>query len=329
MTRRAVIPLLACVCVVAAPLVAQTTKPAAPPPPTSATTVVKQAAVPNGAWGKAYPDGHGGTVFFPLGDRSFADEVVSFTSGTPAAAKATDRDPKQALGIPNYDKDADTNYLTLGCGGTVVLRFVDNALADAPGPDLYVFEIGPDAEATSLAISDDGKTWIEIGKIEGGRTDVDIHPFVKPGQTFHFVRLTDLKTECSGDWPGADIDAVGAIGSALQFSLASGVLFDTDQYVLKPAARAELDKVIAEIRQWPRAAIMIEGHTDAVGTDEHNQVLSRNRAASVRTYFEGAGLAGYQIDATGYGATRPVAANDTDKGRMANRRVEIIVLPAK
>jgi outer membrane protein OmpA-like peptidoglycan-associated protein len=306
---------------------AQEKKPAAQAK--SPTTVTAQAAAPRGPGGKEYPDGHGGTVYFPLGDRSFADEVVSFASGNPGAAKEADRNPKQALGPPNYDKDNDTNFLTLGCGGSVVLRFVDNALADVPGPDLYVFEIGPDVEATAVAISEDGKTWVDIGKIEGGRSDVDIHPFVKPGQSFHLVRLTDLKTECSGEWPGADIDAVGAIGSALQFSLNSGVLFDTDQYVLKPAARTELDKVVEQIKKWPGADIVIEGHTDSVGTDDHNQVLSRNRAASVKAYFESAGLAASHMEVAGYGASRPVAPNDTDKGRMANRRVEVVVFPSK
>jgi hypothetical protein len=131
---------------------------------------------------REYADGHGGTVRFPLGDRSFADEVVSFTSGTPAAANARDRDPKQILGAPNYDQAADTNYLTLGCGGTVIVRFTDNALVDTPGPDLYVFEVGPQVEPTGVAISEDGNAWIEIGKVEGGQASVDIHPFVRPGR---------------------------------------------------------------------------------------------------------------------------------------------------
>jgi hypothetical protein len=125
---------------------------------------------------REYADGHGGTVRFPLGDRSFADEVVSFTSGTPAAANARDRDPKQILGAPNYDQAADTNYLTLGCGGTVIVSFTDNALVDTPGPDLYVFEVGPQVEPAGVAISEDGNAWIEIGKVEGGQASVEFIP---------------------------------------------------------------------------------------------------------------------------------------------------------
>jgi OOP family OmpA-OmpF porin len=63
-------------------------------------------------------------------------------------------------------------------------------------------------------------------------TYIDISPFVKPGDTFHYVRLTDLKTNCGESWPGADIDAVGAVGSAIQISLKSSVLFDFEKSTL-------------------------------------------------------------------------------------------------
>jgi hypothetical protein len=86
--------------------------------------------------GKSYPDGHGGTVFFPLGDLSFADEVVAFRSGNPSAANEKDRDPRFSTGIPDYNEAKDVNYTTLGCGGVLTLHFVDNSLVDIDGPDL-------------------------------------------------------------------------------------------------------------------------------------------------------------------------------------------------
>ncbi len=151
--------------------------------------------------------------------------------GNPPPSYKKDRDPKKALGIPDYDIKADINFTTLGCGGVLTLSFVDNALIDIDGPDLYVFEIGPVVEATNLEISEDGENWINVGEIKGGRADVDIKNFVKLGQIFHFVPLTDAKKDCGSSWPGADIDAVGAIGSVLQFSLSSSVLFDFNKYL--------------------------------------------------------------------------------------------------
>lgn len=286
-----------------------------------------QGAPQGSTGGKSYPDGHGGTVYFPLGDLSFADEVVDFRSGDPAAANERDRDPKSSLGIPDFDRQKDTNYTTLGCGGVLTLRFVDNALADIEGPDLYVFEIGPQVEPTSLAISEDGNAWIEIGAIAGGKASVDIREFVKPGQVFHYVRLTDLKSGCNGSWPGADIDAVGAIGSIIQFSLSSSVLFDFNKSDLKPEARDELTRIAAEIQKYPGATIVVEGHTDAIGTTERNQALSLERAGAVRAFLGSAGLQEFAFDVRGYGESRPIASNDSDEGRAKNRRVVILVVP--
>ena len=204
----------------------------------------------------------------------------------------------------------------------------DNVLVDVDGPDLYVFEIGPAIEPTNLAISQDGQEWIEIGKILGGRADIDISAFVEPGRTFHFVRLTDLKKDCGGAWPGADIDAVGAIGSAVRISLKSAVLFDFDKSTLKPEATEELHRAALKIKEFSSARIIIEGHTDNFGTDAYNRDLSRARAAAVKDYFisqEGMETSG--IESSGFGESRPIASNDTEEGRAKNRRVEIIIIP--
>src|SRR5262245_9646033 len=149
----------------------------------------------NAAQAEDYVDAKGKKVTMPLGTLSFADEVVSFAAGKPAAV-ARDSDPAAVLGVPNYDKKHDANFTTLGCGGTLSLRFTDNALVDGDGPDLYVFEVGPDIEPTSLSLSIDGEQWVEVGRIAGGSAEVDIHEWAKPGEAFHYVRLTDEKIAC-------------------------------------------------------------------------------------------------------------------------------------
>lgn len=283
-------------------------------------------AGPGLAQGTTYKDSRGKEVHFPLGDRSFADEAVSFVKGKPAA-KEKDSDPKEVLGPPNYDKKKDLHYATLGCGGELTLRFTDNVLVDVEGPDLYLFETGPSLEPTMLAISADGEKWTSVGKVSGGTAAVDISPVVKEGEAFHFVRLTDAKKDCGGRWPGADLDAVGAIGSALSLSLQSAVLFDFDQASLKPQAKDELERVSKIIAEYPGARVVVEGHTDAKGAAAYNQKLSERRAAAVRDHLAGAGLD--NVSARGLGASRPIATNDTNEGREKNRRVEILVIPAR
>ncbi len=219
----------------------------------------------------------------------------------------------------------------MGCGGILTLRFVDNALIDIDGNDLYVFEAGRNIEPTYLSISKDGRNWIDIGKISGGRADIDIKKFVKSGDVFHYVKLEDaFLPGCGGKYPGADINAVGAIGSALQISMKSAVLFDFAKWKLKAEAKRELQKAALRIKNYPGARVLIEGHTDSVGSTTSNQTLSGKRAGAVREFFMKTGkFDKYEIEINGYGEFRPVASNETEKGREKNRRVDIILIPER
>lgn len=103
------------------------------------------------------------------------------------------------------------------------------------------------------------------------------------------------------------------------------VLFDTGQYALKPAARERLARVAGIVLAYPDLKLQIEGHTDNVGTEEYNQVLSEKRAAAVRDYLLQAGVSLSNVFARGLGMTDPIADNGTAAGRKLNRRVDMIV----
>ncbi|MBA3971814.1 MAG: OmpA family protein [Bacteroidetes bacterium] len=276
--------------------------------------------------GKKYPDGHGGTIFLPQGDISFADEVVDFKRGEPDAVSEA-CDSTLSLNVADFAGVA-SNFTSLGCGGSLTLRFTDNALINIPGPDLYVFEVGKYIETTKLSVSNDGKIWIDVGAISGGVSSVDIGDSVKQGEVFHYVKLEDLKSDCKGSWPGADIDAVAAIGSGIQINLNAAVLFDIDKYELLPASLAELDAVKEHIKKYAPSKIIIEGHTDNTGEASYNQTLSERRAASVKNYLtsKSSPYKG-KIKSFGYGSSLPAASNSTSQGQEKNRRVSIILIP--
>jgi outer membrane protein OmpA-like peptidoglycan-associated protein len=107
----------------------------------------------------------------------------------------------------------------------------------------------------------------------------------------------------------------------------SDVLFDFNKATLKPGAREKLSKLAGILLAYPGVFHMeIEGHTDSVGSDDYNQKLSEDRAASVRDYLAEAGIPSDKILAVrGFGKTRPVTTNDTAEGRQMNRRVEIVI----
>jgi outer membrane protein OmpA-like peptidoglycan-associated protein len=71
--------------------------------------------------------------------------------------------------------------------------------------------------------------------------------------------------------------------------------------------------------------IQLEGHTDAIGTDDYNMTLSQNRANAVQEYLVQQGVASGSLTSVGFGKANPVATNDTDAGRQQNRRVEMVV----
>jgi OmpA-OmpF porin, OOP family len=264
-----------------------------------------------------------GGVCFPQGVISFADEVVSYVPGrAPAVAVASE--PKSTLGVP--DAGSGPTFLSLGCNGVLTVRFIDNALIDVKGPDLYVFEIGPAVEATEVAISTDNRQWIDLGRIEGSTRAVDISAFVSSGQAFQYVRLTNLSTDCGGASPGADIDAVAAIGSARRIGLDAAVLFDTGRATLKANAQRALDPVLMAISAaGPNVRVSVEGHTDDVGSLESNQKLSEGRARAVSWYLSRRSALRAAISVTGYGESRPRVPNDSPLNRSQNRRVDVLI----
>jgi outer membrane protein OmpA-like peptidoglycan-associated protein len=88
-----------------------------------------------------------------------------------------------------------------------------------------------------------------------------------------------------------------------------------------------LDNVAQTLTEYNQTVIEVAGHTDSVGTDAYNQQLSVQRANSVAGYLSSRGVTMQRMIVTGAGESRPIASNDTEAGRAANRRVEITIVP--
>jgi outer membrane protein OmpA-like peptidoglycan-associated protein len=103
------------------------------------------------------------------------------------------------------------------------------------------------------------------------------------------------------------------------------VLFETGKANLKPGTIADLDQLAAFLARYPDRTVTIEGHTDDVGTDAYNLMLSQQRADAVKSYLLRQGVDASRIVTQGMGESAPVVANDSAGHRQQNRRVEIIV----
>ena len=106
-----------------------------------------------------------------------------------------------------------------------------------------------------------------------------------------------------------------------------GIYFDVDRDVLRPDSDATLQQILALLRADAALRVEIQGHTDNTGAAAHNQTLSQARAASVLSWLTAHGIASARLTAVGYGDTRPVADNHSDRGRALNRRVELLRRP--
>jgi len=111
----------------------------------------------------------------------------------------------------------------------------------------------------------------------------------------------------------------------LWLTLPGDVAFEPNRSALKPAATVLLDKVAVVLRGQPQLELRIVGHTDSKGSAAGNDALSLDRAASARDWLVARGLSPVKTAVAGRGSRDPVASNDDEAGRAANRRVEILI----
>ncbi|KAA0996750.1 OmpA family protein [Pseudomonas sp. ANT_J12] len=113
------------------------------------------------------------------------------------------------------------------------------------------------------------------------------------------------------------------VSEVITLSDAGNVLFAFDKSDLTPAARSQLDALMAKLQNADVVSIKVVGHTDSKGSDAYNQALSERRASSVAAYLLSQGLAPNKLTSEGRGESEPVADNETEEGRAKNRRVEL------
>lgn len=129
--------------------------------------------------------------------------------------------------------------------------------------------------------------------------------------------------ELQKDLPNATVERVG---EGIKITFESGILFDYDSDKIKPGTAKSLDEMAATLNKYNDTVILVEGHTDATGTEEYNQRLSERRAESVSKYLRKHNVKRDRMKTGGFGELKPVADNGSDVGREKNRRVEVAIM---
>jgi outer membrane protein OmpA-like peptidoglycan-associated protein len=116
-------------------------------------------------------------------------------------------------------------------------------------------------------------------------------------------------------------------GENIVLNMPGNITFQTGSADLNSSFYKVLDGVGLVVEEYDKTLIVVEGHTDNVGTDANNQSLSERRASSVGQYLISKGVNGQRVMTAGFGEARPIASNDSDAGRSQNRRVEVRLEP--
>lgn len=273
-------------------------------------------------------------TFFSMGAVSFADSVIHYDPG--ALGEHTGDEPHlkyqntvSALGMPNYDAEADTGFVSLGNGGCLVLKFTDNLLIDGYGSDLYIFFSDTSEEEVDVLISEDGVRFRSVGTVTKQYPIIDIYKKSDPGGRYPYIKLRDNPDQGEKQTLklGADIDAVGAMNTAMIFIIPADSLILNESSRLRPSAEKFLSPIAEQIRQLPESTVFIEAHTGDRGSEDYNLITSQRWTGWIRNYFlEEEQLTDVQYRPLGLGESKPISSNESEKGRRKNRRIEILIM---
>lgn len=220
-----------------------------------------------------------------------------------------------------------------------------------PWDAAFVFELFGSDYTEKAAIATDRKLSNLEAIIAIKKSVIDKVTFIAGfgREVYHGFASPDLRLFIGANWLIGPVNEVGAPAPQTQIVttpvvettfeevpsetiILNSINFDTKKAQMTPSSRISMNGPLEQIRKNMDTIrlIIVEGHADHVGTDAFNKTLSEKRAKAVReVLLKELGLAENQVQAQGFGESRPIATNDTDAGRTKNRRVELKIYRTK
>lgn len=167
-----------------------------------------------------------------------------------------------------------------------------------------------------------------VGQVAGSTTKGAIIGAVVGGVAGGLIgnEMDKRAAELRQNIKGAKVERVG---EGIQVTFDSGLMFDVDSDALRAEARTNLGELAKSFDKYDDSDIMIVGHTDNTGTEQHNQDLSIRRADAAAGFLVNRGVSGKRIRTLGLGEMEPVTTNETNAGRQENRRIEVAIYASK
>ncbi|MGH2643056.1 MAG: OmpA family protein [Chitinophagaceae bacterium] len=267
---------------------------------------------PDGSWGKPHNLG------YPINTIDH-DGSIFVTADGKTAYFASDRsDSRGGLDIYKFELYADARPVrTLYVQGYVYDKKTNKRLTAA----LDLIDLATGKTLTNIPTDADGSYLVTLPVGKDYAFEVS-----KPGYLF-FSENFSLKDSTGGKPFNINIGLDPIIVNA--HVVLKNIFFDFDKYTLKPESQTELDKLVQFLNQNPTIKIQLNGYTDSLGSEEHNLILSQNRAQAVVNYLISKGISAFRLSAKGYGTSHSIAPNDTEEGRALNRRTELEITSDK
>ena len=183
--------------------------------------------------------------------------------------------------------------------------------------------------AAGALIADDSAQGALIGGAAGGLIGAGIGAILQR-QKRDFDRIDQLETEVRQQQiqqQQAQSASEAKSQEILTLKLQSEVLFGKGSSVLTAGGTQKVGEIAQVLREYPDSNVIIKGYTSSDGDEESNLRLSERRAEMVQNQLVASGVRPARLTAIGFGESSPVAPNDTEAGRVQNRRVEIDVVP--
>ena len=201
------------------------------------------------------------------------------------------------------------------------------------------WEDGPSSGLAFLVLSSDGNflngLWYKRGQVKGlwygRRVDDERRPRCQVPvldalvTSIYDTGLSVPKEKTRTDQVQEETVSEKPLEAETSTTIFPSIYFDIDSAEIKPQFKAKLREIAAAIQEQPSQKLIVEGHTDSTYTREHNLGLSLRRAQAVAGWLIKHGVDGSRLKTKGYGEFRPIADNNTEKGRALNRRVEMML----
>lgn len=262
------------------------------------------------------------------------------------------------LGYP-INTDNDEVGLIVSTDGKLAY-FASNRQAGAKGFDLYYFELYEDARPKKVLfvkgeVKDDNGDPVKDAKVQisyknsGETVEVNVNgddgkfaavvqveenqdvmlTVKKPGNSFDtkLIKADEIAENKANETTFLDEFVemeIGEIEVGKAFTI-DNILFATDSYYLNEDSKFILDQFITFLKENPTVTVTIEGHTDDLGNDASNMILSENRAKASMEYLISKGINPDRLEAKGYGETKPKVPNNSDANRAINRRTDFVI----